>query len=161
MYLLIALESEIAPPGPETFGDGTMTDKLDQNTTQASDQLHPFVYAALAALALCLVVSAWIFFSQGGYLGLDLGIVSALVFMIIAIPTALYFVSRRFQAADRASSNRRPFSKWIAGDFDMRQGRRKSVSASIEILLPMAAAVIGITAIGIVFRLTEVGSHWL
>ena len=131
-----------------------MTDKLNQNTAQASDQLHPFVYAALAGLALCLVVSAWIFFSQGGYLGLDLGIVSALVFMIIAIPTALYFVGRRFQAADRASSNRRPFSKWIAGDFDMRQGRRKSVSASIEILLPMAAAVIGITAIGIVFRLT-------
>jgi hypothetical protein len=52
-------------------------------------------------------------------------------------------------------------TRWISGDFDMRQGRRKSVSASIEFLLPMAAAVIGITAIGIVFRLTEAGSSWL
>jgi hypothetical protein len=39
----------------------------------------------------------------------------------------------------------------MSGDFDMRQGRRKSVSASIEILLPMAAAVIGI-----VLRLTKI-----
>jgi len=161
MYLLIALDSEIAPPGSRLLEMATMNDKLDQDTSQASDQLHPFVYAALAGLALCLVVSAWLFFSQGGYLGLDLGIVSALLFMIIAIPTVLYFVGRRFQAADRASSIARPFSTWIAGDFDMRQGRRKSVSAAIEILLPMTAAVIGITAIGIVFRLAEVGSYWL
>jgi hypothetical protein len=137
-----------------------MNNKLDQDTSQDSDQLHPFVYAALAGLALCLVLSAWIFFSQGGYLEMDLGIVSALVFMIIAIPTVLHFVGRRFQG-DRASNIHRPFSTWIAGDFDMRQGRRKSVSASMEILLPMAAAVIGITAIGIVFRLTEAASSWL
>lgn len=137
-----------------------MNNKLDQDTSQNSDQLHPFVYAALAGLALCLVMSAWIFFFQAGYLELDLGIVVALVFMIIAIPTVLHFVGRMFQA-DRASNIRRPFSTWIAGNFDMRQGRRKSVSASMEILLPMAAAVIGITAIGIVFRLTEAGSSWL
>ena len=41
----------------------------------------------------------------------------------------------------------------MSGYFDMRQGRRKSVSASIEILLPMAAAVIGI-----VLRLTKISS---
>ena len=138
-----------------------MNGKPDQDTPQASDQLHPFVYAALAGLALCLVLSAWIFFSQGGYLELDLGVVSALVFMIIAIPTLLHFVGQRFQSTDRKSGIGRPFGKWIAGGFDMRQGRRTSVSASMEILLPMAAAVIGITAIGIVFRLTEVGSSWL
>ena len=43
----------------------------------------------------------------------------------------------------------------------MMQGRRKGLSASVEILLPMAAAVIGITAIGIVFRLTEIGNYRL
>ena len=46
-------------------------------------------------------------------------------------------------------------------EFDMRQGRRNGVNASVEILLPMAAAVICITAIGIVFRLTEIGSYHL
>jgi hypothetical protein len=137
-----------------------MNDKLDQDNSQASDQLHPFVYAALAGLTLCLVVSAWILFFQGGYLELDLGVVSAFVFLIIAIPTVLYFVGRRFRAANRTEGIG-PFRRWIAGDFDTRQGRLKSVSASLEILLPMTAAVIGITAIGIVFRLTEVGSSLL
>jgi hypothetical protein len=94
-------------------------------------------------------------------LDLDLGIVSALVFMIIAIPTVLHFVRRKFQVADRASRVGPPFRAWIFGDFDMRQARRNSVSASVEVLLPMAAAAIGTTAIGIVFRLTEIGSSWL
>jgi hypothetical protein len=158
---LNASDSEIASSVPRLLEVVAMNNKLDQENSQASDQLHPFVYAALAGLALCLVVSAWILFFQGGYLELELGIVSVFVFMIIAIPTVLYFVGRRFRAADRASGVGRPFSRWIAGDFDTRQGRRKSVSASMEILLPMTAAVIGITAIGIVFRLTEVGSSWL
>jgi hypothetical protein len=134
-----------------------MNSKLDPDNAQASDQLHPFVYKTLVGLAIWLVVSAWIFFSQGGHLELNLGIVSVLALMIIAIPIAIHHAGRRFQAADRAS----PFGAWISGYFDMRQGRRTSVSASVEILLPMAAAVIGITAIGIVFRITEAGSSWL
>lgn len=134
-----------------------MNSKPDLDDAQASDRLHPFVYKTLAGLAVWMVVSAWILFSQGGYLELNLGIVSVLVLMVIAIPTAIHHAGRRFQAADRAS----PFGAWISGYFDMRQGRRTSFSASVEVLLPMAAAAIGITGIGIVFRLTEVGSSWL
>jgi hypothetical protein len=43
-----------------------MNDKLDWDDPPASDQPHPFVYVALAGLAFCLVLSAWIFFSQRG-----------------------------------------------------------------------------------------------
>ena len=129
-----------------------MNNKLDLDNIQASDQLHPFVYIALASLAFWLLASAWIFFSQGGYLELDLGIMSALFFMITAIPTMLYLVGRKLKAVDRTGSVGPSWRAWMSGDFDMRQGRRKGVSASIEILLPMTAAVIGITAIGIVFR---------
>ena len=130
-----------------------MNDKPDRNDPQASDQLHPVVYKALAGLAIWLVASAWLFFSQGGYLALNLAIVSVLVFMVIAIPTVIH------QAGGLGDTNRvAPFQAWLSGDFDMRQGRRKSLSASIEILLPLAAAVIGLTAIGIIFRLTEIYS---
>lgn len=135
-----------------------MNSRLDQDNSQTSDQLHPFVYAALAGLAFWLVTAAWIFFSQWGYLRLDLGIVSALVFMLIAIPTMIHLVG---QTADRTSSVGRPFGAWLCGYFDISQGRRKSTSATVEILLPMAAAAVGITAIGIVFRITEAGSTWL
>ena len=137
-----------------------MNDELDRKCQQASDQLHPFIYTALAGLAFGLVMSAWIFFSQPGYLELDLGVVSALIFMIVAIPTAIYFVGRNSHAVEQSSVGR-TWHAWMSGDFDMREGRRKSIDASIEILLPMTAAVIGITAIGIVFRLTEIGSSWL
>ena len=84
-----------------------MNGKPDQDTPQASEQLHPFVYAALAGLALCLVLSAWIFFFQGGYLELDLGVVSALVFMIIAIPTLLHFC-RATLSIDRSKTGHWP-----------------------------------------------------
>lgn len=110
-----------------------MDDKLDRNNPQASDQLHPIIYAALAGFAFWLVLSAWIFFSQKGYLQLDLGVVSALIFMIVAIPTVIHLVGREPQAAERTGSVGPTWRDWISGDFDMRQGRRKSVSASIEI----------------------------
>ena len=108
-YVIVEyLDSDITLSVPRLLEVVAMNNKLDQDSSQVSDQLHPFIYAALAGLALCLVVSAWILFFNGGYLELDLGIISALVFMIIAIPTVLHFVSRRFQAPDRASGIGRP-----------------------------------------------------
>jgi hypothetical protein len=137
-----------------------MKNKIDQETSpQISDQLHPFVHVALAGLSFCLVLSAWIFFSQGGYLELNLGVVSALFFMITAIPTLLYLLGRK--PVDRGGRAGRSWRAWISGDFDTKQGRRTAFSASVEILLPMTAAVIGSIGIGIVFHLTEVGSSWL
>ena len=137
-----------------------MKNKIDQETSsQISDQLHPFVHVALAGLSFCLVLSAWTFFSQGGYLELNLGVVSALFFMITAIPTVLYLLGRK--PVYRAGSAARSWRAWIYGDFDTKQGRRTAFSASVEILLPMTAAVIGSIGIGIVFHLTEVGSSWL
>jgi hypothetical protein len=132
-----------------------MDQQLDRKSPQASDQLHPAIYAALAGLAFWLVLSAWIFFSQKGYLELALGVVSALIFVIVAIPTLIHFVGKHSQADELTGITGPRWRTWISGDFDIERGRRKSVAASVEILLPMAAAVIGITAIGIVFRVTE------
>jgi uncharacterized protein YhhL (DUF1145 family) len=132
---------------------------VDPNSPRATDRLHPMIYLALASLAMWLVVAAWAFFSYGGYVELDLGIVSALVFMLIAIPSVLLLIWRSFAPADRSSPGSGQFRDWIFGHFDMRQGRRTSMSAAIEILLPMTAAVLGITAIGIVFDLIAAGAH--
>lgn len=74
-----------------------MDDKPDRQTPETSDQLHPFVYIALAGLAFWLVLSAWILFSQGGYLELDLAVISALIFMIVAIPAVVHRIGRRSQ----------------------------------------------------------------
>jgi len=131
----------------------------DPHNPRVTDQLHPFVHMALAGLAAWLVVAAWIFFSGVGYIELDLGIASVLFLMLIAIPSALFAIRRTSGSSDPARAGVGKFREWIAGEFDMRQGRRKSIGASVEILLPMMAAVVGITAIGIVFDLTAAGVH--
>ena len=138
-----------------------MNEPLSQDNLHATDQVHPLVYKGLAALAIGLVVAAWILFSKSGYIELDLGMVSVLVFMLIAIPSALLSIGRTSRPSGRARSGGRGFRDWLSGDFDMRQGRRKGFGAAIEILLPMTAAVVGMTAIGIVFDLTATGSHLL
>lgn len=138
-----------------------MNTPFDPDNPRVTDQLHPLVFTALAGFAACLALAAWIFSSRGGYIELDLGIISALFFMLIAIPSALFLIKRASRSSDQARVGSSKFRDWMSSDFDIRQGRRKGMVASIEILLPMMAAVLGITAIGIVFDLTATGSHWL
>lgn len=138
-----------------------MNNSLEPDKLHTTDRIHPVIYKGLAALAGGLVLAAWVFFSRGGYIDLDLGMVSVLAFMLIAIPSALLSIGRRRGPSDQARAGDRKFRDWLSGGFDMRQGRRKALGAAIEILLPMTAAVVCITAIGIVFDLTAMGSHLL
>jgi hypothetical protein len=46
----------------------------------------------------------------------------------------------------------------MAGDFDTWQDRVKGRNAAVEILLPMAAIAIGMTAFAIVLYFTEAGT---
>jgi hypothetical protein len=140
------------------FKEDYMNSPFDLDNPPTTDQLHPFVYRALVFLAVWFVVAAWILFSWGGYIELDLGIVTVLVFMLIAIPSALQLIRRTSRPSGAAQGGDRSFRDWISGDFDTSQGRRRSTSASLEILLPMAAAAVGLTAIGVVFDLTATGS---
>jgi hypothetical protein len=137
-----------------------MDTPLDPDKTGVTDQLHPLIYTALAGSAACLALAAWIFFSRSGYVELDLGVVSVLFFMLIAIPSALFMIRRAFGSSDPVHGGASRFRDWISSDFEVSQGRQKGIAASIEILLPMTAAVLGITAIGIVFDLTATGGYW-
>lgn len=83
-----------------------MENRQDRKNPQTTDQLHPWVYTALAGLGFWLVASAWIFFSQKGYLNLDLAVVSVLVFIVVAIPVMIHLVGQR---ADRSRSTGHPF----------------------------------------------------
>jgi len=94
-----------------------------------------------------------LFFSQGGYLELDLGIVSAARF---STPWSIAIPSNAFCRAKGASSERASFwlPPFLSGALDLRdliggQGRRKSVSAAVDIF-GQCRAVMLTTAIGIV-----------
>ena len=121
-----------------------------------SDGLHPAIYVSFAVLALWLMVAAWVFFgSEGHYAAYSVAIATGLFFIAGAIPFVIWQVWRH-NAPDGAP-DRQPriaFSDWGRGQMETWQGRVEGWDAAVEVLLPLGAAAIGMTLIGLVFRLT-------
>jgi hypothetical protein len=124
----------------------------------ALNGLHPYVYGALAALALWFVVAVWSFASDG-YADFLLAVVSGFILMFVAVPFVLSQVSRDDEAdADGASAPRRTFRGWASREFDTWQYRLKGAHAAVEVLLPMAAIAFGMTAFGVVAYVVSHGA---
>lgn len=127
----------------------------DNNTSQnniVSDRLHPLIYAAMTALALWFILAIWASFDQSGYTGWLLAVVTGFILMAIALPFVLSRVGRG-GAESGPASGQRALRPWLAGAFETWQGRLSGADAMVQILLPIGAAAIGITAIGIVWHL--------
>jgi hypothetical protein len=141
----------------------------------ASNQPHPALHRAAAALFIWFVAAAWLLFSGSGYIDLALAMISVLVAMMIAIPMALWRAwranARSLVAGSSASNEGReaenegreaeedqPLRVWLRGEVATHSGPEKSSAAAVEILLPIAAVALGITALGIVFDLVRAGA---
>jgi hypothetical protein len=121
-----------------------------------SNGLHPAIYAGLAGLSLWLVVSAWIFFgSEGHYAAYSVAIATGFFAMAGAIPFVIW-QTWRHNAPDGAPDQQpdTAFSDWWRGEVETWQGRVEGWDAAVEVLLPLGAAAIGMTLIGLIFRLT-------
>jgi hypothetical protein len=132
----------------------------------AFDDLHPVIYKALAGLALWLVVSAWVFFgSEGYYAGFAVAVVTGFFLIAAAIPFVMWRVWRKhaepgevdppkavYKAAHKAA-----FSDWWRGKVETWQGSVEGWDAAVEVLMPLGVAAVGMTLIGLVFRLTAGG----
>jgi hypothetical protein len=121
-----------------------------------SDGLHPLIYAGIAISALWLMVAAWVFFgSEGHYAAYSVAIATGLFFIAGTIPYVIWQVWRH-NAPDGAPERqpRTAFSDWWRGEMETWQGRVEGWDAAVEVLLPLGAAAIGMTLIGLVFRLT-------
>ena len=122
-----------------------------------SDGLHPLIYKALAGLALWLVAAAWAGFSGPGYVSYLLVIVTGFFLIAAAIPYLLWRVWRRNAPGEATADTKVGFRAWWSGEFDTWQGRVEGWDAAVEILLPLGAAALGMTAIGLVFRIVAAG----
>ena len=120
----------------------------------AQSGLHPYVYAAIAALALWFTLSAWAFASDG-YTDWLLVVVSAFIAIFVGLPFVLSRVSRD-DADDGAP--RRSFSGWASCEFDTWQYRLKCRNAAVEVLLPISAIAFGMTAFGVILLLVSHGA---
>jgi hypothetical protein len=139
-----------------------MSSHDQENRQQASKRvargLHPAIYMALVGLTLWLAVAIW-GFGYDGQTDYLLAIVTGFLFIAVAIPSVLaLMVHRQMNADERKSSDEASFKEWMTGNFDTWQDRVKGRNAAVEVLLPMAAIAIGMTAFAIVLHFTEVGT---
>lgn len=132
-----------------------------QESERVVRNLHPVVYAALVGLTLWLVLAIWGFANDGqtDYL---LAVVTGFLVIAVAIPSTLaLMVHRQRNSGDCKNTAERDtasFREWVAGDFDTWQDRVKGRDAAVEVLLPMAAIAIGMTAFAIVLHFTALGA---
>jgi hypothetical protein len=118
-----------------------------------STQLHPFVFDAIVGAALWLVLAAWLFFRGPDYSDIVLVVVSGLALAAVGIPYVLWRISWK-HGASSAPGDEESFHDWRTGEFQTWQALLKGRDALIQILLPITAVAVGMTAIGIVFCLT-------
>jgi hypothetical protein len=128
-----------------------------------SDHLHPRIHMAAAGLLIWFVIAAWLLFGGSGYIELALTMISVLVFMVMAIPLALWRTNLTAQRS--AGSSRAPeracetLDTWLGGRFATSTDQERASTAAIEVLLPLAAVAFGITAMGIVFDLVRLAAN--
>jgi hypothetical protein len=140
-------------------GDETMESAMTTHTHHihrqpGHDGLHPLVYRSIMGLTLWLVLSVWIFFNTGAYIGLTLAMITLFFVVIVAIPVLLW---RTWQHNAPSSETRPPaesFRDWQSQDFATWTGGLTGREAAVQILLPIAAVSIGMTVFGLVFYLT-------
>jgi len=116
----------------------------------STDRLPPLIYLALVGLVAWMVLAAW-GFAGPGYADFALAVVTGFFVIIIAIPAILWRVGRVNRPAEPSQRKLR-FSDWAAGQFETWQDRVKGANAAAEIILPIAAAAVGMTAFAIVFH---------
>lgn len=115
----------------------------------STDRLPYAVYAILAGFVAWMALAAW-GFAGPGYADLSLTVVTGLLVVATAIPFVLWRVWRANSSP--SERKREPLADWMAGDFETWQDRVKGRNAAAEIILPIAAAAVGMTAFAIVFH---------
>src|SRR5450631_230519 len=118
------------------------------------DGLHPTLYKALFGLAIWFVLSAWTLFGGSGYLSLTFAIITLFFLIAILIPVALWHTWRRHPEVSGLPDQAVAFRDWMTGTFEAWQRHVRGSEAAVQVLLPIAAVAFGLTAIGIVLRIT-------
>jgi hypothetical protein len=125
-----------------------MARELVAHNRPVFDQLHPIIYGAAVGLVAWFALAAWILFDRQNDIGLPLAIISVFFVMAVLIPLALSLVWKRHRTSPPSKIS---FHDWRVGDFAVWGAKLRSTHAAMDMLLPLAAVALGLTAIGIVF----------
>jgi hypothetical protein len=149
--------TDARPPPPTTAaGTRARTSGAEANRHRAgaasrpsTSRIHPRVHEILIALTAWFALAVWSFAGQGivNYL---LFIVSGFIFVAVALPLILSRVGQVGRAATR-DQNAPSLRDWAKWEYETSGGKVSGAEAAAQILLPIAAAAVGMTAIGIIF----------
>ncbi len=127
-----------------------MTSHPRRQKRPTNDKLHPLVYKSIVGLAVWLVLSIWVLFDRGAYIGLTLAVVTLFFLVLVTITLLLWLTWRNAAAADDTRSPMPTFRAWASQEFTIWQGHLSGKEAAIEILLPIVAVAFGMTLFGLV-----------
>jgi hypothetical protein len=130
-------------------------DHLIDHNKPVFDHFHPKVYMIGLAFVVWFALAAWVLFDHKfdrvDDMALPLAMISALLLFVILLVAALTSVWKRHRLGDDGHAQNVAFRDWRLGNFAIWDGSLKSRDAAIDMLLPLAAAAFGLTAIGVVF----------
>lgn len=148
LTLYVAKQSESEDMMHESKSNGNINVRRP-----STGRLPPWVYRLLVGLVAWFALSAWIFAGPGpaNYL---LFIVSGFMVVVVLLQLILSRVGRADDPAGSAEDGPqfRDRRKW---DLDIFQSRISFNHAAVQILLPIGAAALGMTAIGIAMHVAE------
>jgi hypothetical protein len=130
-----------------------MAEKPSCDDTPCSDQLHSWIYWAIVALTLLLVVAVW-GFSGNAHTGLALTVVSAFFLVAVAIPVVLWRIWHKHKNASCQPDKSDPisFANWRSRELGICDGRVSGKAAMVEVLLPIVAVAFGMAAFALVLH---------
>jgi hypothetical protein len=123
--------------------------------------LHPRIYTIVNGLAVWFVLAAWIF-AGGGISDYLLLIVSGFIGVCIGLTLILASVATVEKLPTGEPSEGEPkrqsFRDWARGSFGTWSGPLSGKQATVQVLLPFAAAALGMTIFGFLLRFAAAGA---
>lgn len=126
---------------------------VPQSNLPPNNKLHPAIYKSLIGLTIWLVLSIWLLFDRGAYIGLILAMITVFFLILTGIPTLVWLTWRRWGVNDEDEPEE-SFHTWASQQFNTWTGRLTGSAAAVQILLPIIAVSVGMTLFGLVFYFT-------
>jgi hypothetical protein len=124
-------------------------------TNETYTQLHSAIPKIAAGFVTWFVLMAWLFFDRQSLVALPLAFITVLFLVAGLCFSASFLVWYRHEPDYDRHPNEVPFRDWITGNFAVWGSQQSARQAATEILLPMAAAAFGITAMGTIYMISS------
>lgn len=114
-------------------------------------RLHPYMYKIMMLLVLWMLVAAWGFVGNG-YTELALGMITFFLIVSVGLIAVLWRISRRGPGSGLDKGRSRTLGAWLDGEVQIWGSRIHGTHAATQIILPLAAAAVGMTVLMIVLH---------